>query len=115
MRVNGIACGHAVDRECRRHRYCLTMYAAFRATIHGRVQGVGFRWFVAREARRLDLRGFVRNLADGSVEVVAGGDPIALAALLAVVRQGPPASHVERVERDDLDPPPALGDFDIQA
>ncbi len=67
------------------------------ARVRGRVQGVGFRWFVLREARRLELDGWVANEADGSVRFVADGPRDDLEALLEVVREGPPASLVETV------------------
>ena len=63
----------------------------------GRVQGVGFRWFVTSEANRLGLAGWVRNNADGSVELEAEGPCEALEQLRERVRQGPPAARVERV------------------
>ena len=66
--------------------------------VAGRVQGVGFRWFVERAARRVGLRGEVRNLADGSVEILARGERENLATLEREIRSGPPASIVERVE-----------------
>ena len=65
--------------------------------IQGRVQGVGFRWFVHREASELELRGWVRNTDDGDVEVVASGDPEDLAELRASVKRGPRGSRVDRV------------------
>jgi acylphosphatase len=65
--------------------------------IQGRVQGVGFRWFVHREAGELDLRGWVRNTEDGDVEVVASGDPGDLAELRASLKRGPRGSRVDRV------------------
>ncbi len=58
--------------------------------IQGRVQGVGFRWFVQREASELDLRGWVRNTEEGEVEVVASGSQNDLAELRASLRRGPP-------------------------
>lgn len=67
------------------------------ASVHGMVQGVGFRYFVLREARRLGLDGWVANEANGSVRVVADGPRAALETLLARLREGPPASIVERV------------------
>ena len=68
------------------------------ATVHGRVQGVGFRWFVQDHAQRLGVSGYTRNLADGrSVEVVAEGARAALEQLLDALRQGPPGSYVEGV------------------
>ena len=67
--------------------------------VRGRVQGVGFRWFVADEARRLALRGWVRNNSDGSVEIRARGPNAALQSLESHVRRGPPGSRVSDVER----------------
>ncbi len=65
--------------------------------VTGRVQGVGFRWFVTAEANRLGLAGWVRNNADGSVELEAEGALKAIEQLRERVRQGPPAARVERV------------------
>jgi acylphosphatase len=63
------------------------------------VQGVGFRWFVARHARTLGLTGYARNLPNGSVEVVAEGPEEALPALEELLRRGPASAQVDRVER----------------
>ena len=82
--------------------------------ISGRVQGVGFRWFVVRAARRFGVRGEVRNLADGSVEIWARAPEAQLAELFEVVRQGPPRSSVERVERLPPDPRLAFEGFEIR-
>ena len=71
--------------------------------IQGRVQGVGFRWFVQREASELDLRGWVRNTEDGDVEVVAAGDPADLDELRASLRRGPRGSRVDRLVERRLD------------
>jgi acylphosphatase len=65
--------------------------------IRGRVQGVGFRWFVHREASELDLRGWVRNTEDGDVEVVASGTPEDLAELRGSLRRGPRGSRVDNI------------------
>jgi acylphosphatase len=65
--------------------------------IQGRVQGVGFRWYVHREASELDLRGWVRNTEDGEVEVVAAGEAEVLAELRASLKRGPRGSRVDRV------------------
>jgi acylphosphatase len=68
--------------------------------VQGRVQGVGFRWFVQREAAMLDLRGWVRNTEEGEVEVVAYGSEADLAELRASLRRGPRGSRVDHlVER----------------
>lgn len=69
--------------------------------IHGRVQGVGFRWFAREEARRLGLSGWVTNRPGGDVEVEAGGEPSSLARLRRALEVGPAGAQVERVE--DLD------------
>lgn len=73
-----------------------------RWVVRGRVQGVGFRWFVWREAERLGLSGIARNLPDGSVEVVAAGTEAAIAELERSLAQGPAAARVERVEKHDV-------------
>lgn len=70
-----------------------------RFIVNGRVQGVGFRWFVMREAARLDLAGYVRNLPDGSVEVVAQGPATALASLESALAHGPPSARVSNVDK----------------
>ncbi len=69
--------------------------------VKGRVQGVGFRFFVERAARELGLRGYVRTLADGRVEVYASGDELALGQLRKSLEEGPRASRVESVEEQD--------------
>lgn len=79
------------------------------AEVHGRVQGVGFRWFVQRRADALGLDGWVANGADGSVRVVAEGLPVDIDHLLAALREGPSSAHVERV---DARRGPALGNLD---
>jgi acylphosphatase len=68
--------------------------------IHGRVQGVWFRESMRREAERLNLTGWVRNLLDGSVEAVIQGDGDAVEALIAWSRSGPPLAQVVRIEID---------------
>ncbi len=73
---------------------------AFHAVVRGRVQGVGFRMHTQREAQRLRLRGYVRNLPDGSVEVEAGGPSDAIDALLEWLRRGPPSARVESLHWD---------------
>ena len=70
-----------------------------RFLVFGMVQGVGFRWFVARHARSLGLTGYARNLPNGSVEVVVDGPEDAFPALEQLLRRGPANSQVDRVER----------------
>lgn len=68
--------------------------------IRGRVQGVGYRAWVADEARERSLTGWVRNRRDGTVEAVFSGPEDAVAAMLAACRQGPPLARVEAVDAD---------------
>lgn len=77
--------------------------------VQGRVQGVGFRWFVHREASELVLRGWVRNTEDGDVEIVATGEPADLDELRASIRRGPRGSRVDRVVEHVLEEKEAEG------
>ena len=83
-----------------------------RYVITGRVQGVGFRYFVAREARSLGLAGWVRNLVDGRVEVLAAGEDSALGVLEGRLWQGPPTAMVIGVATSHGEPP-AWSDFRV--
>ena len=67
--------------------------------ISGRVQGVGFRWFVVDKARELGLSGWVRNRPDGTVEIAASGSAAALVQLESVVGSGPPGAQVQSITR----------------
>lgn len=75
-----------------------TLDQARRYTVRGRVQGVGFRWFVESEAHKLKIAGWVRNTSDGAVELLAIGTPAQLAALKSKLREGPRAARVDDVE-----------------
>ncbi len=70
--------------------------------IEGRVQGVGFRWFVHREAAEIGLRGWVRNTDAGHVEALAAGEPDELGQLETAMRKGSRGSRVDRVRIHDL-------------
>ena len=72
---------------------------AVRLIIRGRVQGVGFRWWACEAARRLGLDGWVRNLADGSVELLAAGPEAVVAGFIESCRSGPRGARVASVER----------------
>jgi acylphosphatase len=78
------------------------MMACAKFIVSGRVQGVFFRASTRAEAERLRLSGHARNLADGSVEVVACGDAAALHELDAWLQHGPPAARVQSVVRSEL-------------
>ena len=87
---------------------------AKRFLVRGRVQGVGFRWFVEREAHLLGIAGWVRNNHDGSVEVLAQGTREQLAGLHGRLREGPQAARVDNVEVSDLAPVPGMSSFRIE-
>ncbi len=70
--------------------------------VTGRVQGVGFRWFVHREAQELELKGWVRNTDEGAVEVLAAGDAEDLAELKESLERGPRGARVDRVIEQKL-------------
>lgn len=74
---------------------------AKRFVIRGRVQGVGYRFFVEKHAQRIGLRGYAKNLGDGTVEVVAAGTPAALQELEGLLRQGPRLALVSGVDAED--------------
>ena len=88
--------------------------SGFTGTVAGRVQGVGFRYFVARTARGLGLSGYVRNLPDGTVEVAASGGRDALESLAALLEKGPTGGAVESVTLDWSNPPDGMETFDVR-
>ncbi len=84
--------------------------------VRGRVQGVGFRWFVHREAADLGLRGWVRNTDNGCVEAVVAGEPDLVEELSRAIRKGSRGSRVDAVQQHTLDEAEgsALGPFQIE-
>jgi acylphosphatase len=90
------------------------MSSAIRFLISGKVQGVCFRANTQEQARLLGLRGYVRNLRDGRVEVLAAGADEALGALAEWLMQGPPLSRVDAVERQDASTPVEQDRFEIR-
>jgi acylphosphatase len=84
-----------------------------RLIIHGRVQGVGFRYAAREAAVEIGVSGWVRNLSDGTVEIVAQGTAEALAALRSWAAKGPRHAAVERVLVERWDPRPAAQGFEI--
>ena len=81
--------------------------------VHGRVQGVFFRDATQRRARQEGVSGWVRNRADGTVEAVFEGDPVAVERLVRFCEQGPRGAEVEHVERFD-EQPEGLSGFGVQ-
>ena len=80
------------------------MQARVHLVVHGLVQGVGFRWFVARRADGLGLSGYVRNLYDGSVEAEAEGDRSLIEQFIKEVRIGPRSAQVRDLSLDWIEP-----------
>jgi acylphosphatase len=87
---------------------------ARRFLVRGRVQGVGFRWFVEHEAHVLGIAGWVRNNADSSVEVLAMGTRDQLAGLRSRLREGPRAARVDEVQEFEAKPVSGLTTFRIE-
>src|SRR5271169_4263449 len=87
---------------------------ARRYFVRGRVQGVGFRWFVEREAHLLGIAGWVRNNHDGSVEILAQGTRDQLSGLHSRLREGPRAARVDAVEVSEAQAVKNLSSFRIE-
>jgi acylphosphatase len=87
---------------------------ARRFLVRGRVQGVGFRWFVEREAHILGIAGWVRNNDDSSVEVLAMGSREQLGGLRSRLQEGPRAARVDDVQESDAKPVSGLKTFRIE-
>ena len=90
------------------------MRVARRFLISGRVQGVGFRFFAERAARREGLHGWVRNLDDGRVEASAEGEADAMDRFEGHLRHGPSGARVEQVEVEDAVPEGRYAGFNIR-
>lgn len=90
------------------------MISTRRYVVSGRVQGVGFRWFVEHEARVLGVAGWVRNRQDGAVEVMASGTNDQLRALFDKLKQGPRAARVDDVWVEETAPQADLKTFRIE-
>jgi acylphosphatase len=90
------------------------MMIARRYIVRGRVQGVGFRWFVDYEARQLGLAGWVRNNLDGSVEVLAMGSDEQHTVLRVKLQHGPRAARVDEVKESPAELVAGLTTFRIE-
>ena len=85
------------------------------AIIKGKVQGVGYRYFTQKTARKLGLKGWVKNKPDGTVEVWAEGDENTLKIFLEYLKEGPPLAFVEYIEHKILkDKEGGFSDFEIR-
>jgi acylphosphatase len=85
------------------------------ATVHGFVQGVGYRYFVVRRAKELGINGWTANEPDGTVRVVAEGSGQSLDELMRHLHAGPPGAHVERVVVNRMPSVGALRGFEIRS
>ncbi len=106
------AAARCATRMLQRHRQCgpdstagshVTLVVARRFVVNGKVQGVFFRASTVRMAEQLGVRGFARNLPDGSVEVLALGDSASLVTLAGWLRKGPPLALVTSVTEQEED------------
>ena len=80
-----------------------------RIIIQGRVQGVWFRGWMIQQVNRLNIRGWVRNRRDGSVEALISGPLVEVDEMISACRQGPPVAHVTSLTEESCDPPEAEG------
>jgi len=87
---------------------------ARRFVVRGRVQGVGFRWFVEREAHILGIAGWVRNNTNGSVEIMAQGTRDQISGLRSRLREGPRAARVDAVEESEAKSAAGISSFRIE-
>ncbi|HVT45686.1 MAG TPA: acylphosphatase [Thermoanaerobaculia bacterium] len=82
--------------------------------IHGKVQGVGYRFFATRVARRLGLKGTIQNLRDGSVEAVVEGEAKDIDDWIREIKEGPRYAEVSHIDQEVRDYIGNLGDFDVE-
>ncbi len=85
-----------------------------RLLIHGRVQGIGFRFSTVRQAQKLDLTGWVRNNPDGTVEIVTEGEKENLQKLLAWCQRGPLLAQVDKIDTSWEEATGEFENFDLQ-
>jgi len=89
------------------------MQKRYNVIVSGRVQGVSFRWFVARTAERLGVKGWVRNNYDGSVESVVEGEESSVMQFIAEIRRGPSSAMVTDLEISEETPKSEFDSFNI--
>ena len=82
--------------------------------IHGKVQGVGYRFFATRVARRLGLKGTIENNRDGSVDAVVEGDKDVIDDWIEELKEGPRYAEVTKIDQETKDFTGRLGDFDVK-
>jgi acylphosphatase len=82
--------------------------------IHGKVQGVGYRFFATRVARRLGLKGSIENLRDGIVEAIVEGEKKSIDDWLEELKEGPRYAEVTKIDQETKEYTGRLGDFDVK-
>ncbi len=82
--------------------------------IHGKVQGVGYRFFATRVARRLGLKGYIQNNRDGSVEAAVEGEQDAIDEWLEELKEGPRYAEVTKIDQESKEFTGRLPDFDVK-
>jgi acylphosphatase len=82
--------------------------------IHGKVQGVGYRFFATRVARRLGLKGWIVNMRDSTVEALVEGEKETIDEWLEELREGPRYAEITKIEQESRDFTGKLGDFDVK-
>ncbi len=82
--------------------------------IHGKVQGVGYRFFATRVARRLGLKGHIQNLRDGTVEAMVEGESSAIEEWIEELHEGPRFAEVSRIDQEKREYRGTFGDFDVK-
>lgn len=85
-----------------------------RIIIHGKVQGVGYRFFATRVARRLGLKGSIENHRDGTVEALVEGEKKAIDEWIEELREGPRYAEVTKIDQETKDFTGSLGDFELK-
>jgi len=85
-----------------------------RIIVSGLVQGVGFRYFIYRQAQSLGLTGYVKNLPSGQVEIVASGEKGLIDEMVRIARTGPSYASVSDVDLEKIDSPTTFNDFGIR-
>lgn len=82
--------------------------------IHGKVQGVGYRFFATRVARRLGLKGWIKNNRDGIVEALVEGEKSTIDEWIEELREGPRYAEVTKIDQETKEFSGRLGDFDVK-
>lgn len=82
--------------------------------VHGKVQGVGYRFYATRVARRLGLKGWIRNLRDGTVDAIVEGESDAIDEWIEEIREGPRYAEVTKIEQESKSYQGKFGEFDVK-